>query len=91
MTTGDRVTLSLDAEALRSIIREEVDEALAARQRTPEPSSSPYMTASEAAAFLRCRVRRVYELAGDGRLTRCGDGRRLLVLRREVEQLGAGR
>jgi len=48
VTTGDRVTLSLDAEALRSIIREEVDEALAARQRTPEPSSSPYMTASEA-------------------------------------------
>lgn len=90
MTAGDRLTLSLDAEALRSIIREEVDEALAARQRRSEPTS-PYMTASEAAAFLRCRVRRVYELAGDGRLTRHGDGRRLLVLRREVEDLGAGR
>ena len=53
----------------------------------PGPAPSPYLTADEAAALLRCRRRRIYELVGDGRLTRRGDGRRLLVSREEVARL----
>lgn len=51
---------------------------------------SPFLSADEAAELLRCRKRRVYELVGDGRLTRHGDGRRLLLRREEVERLAAG-
>lgn len=53
----------------------------------PEAPASPWMTADEAATFLRCRRRRIYELASDGRLTRYGDGRRLLLSRAEVARL----
>jgi hypothetical protein len=58
--------------------------------------ASPWMTATEAGAYLRPDApargrRRVYELVADGRLARHGDGRRLLVSRREVERLAAGR
>ncbi len=63
-------------------------EALASS--TPTPAVSPYLTATEAAALLRCCRRRVYELCSDGRLTRHGEGRRLLVARAEVERLAAG-
>lgn len=56
-----------------------------------EPSRpSPFMTAEEAADLLRCRKRRIYELVGDGRLERCGDGRRLLVRRSAVVALAEG-
>jgi hypothetical protein len=53
------------------------------------------MTAAEAGAYLRPTDptrgrRRVYELVGDGRLSRHGDGRRLLVSRAAVERLAAG-
>ena len=54
----------------------------------PAPPS-PFMTAEEAAVFLCCRKRRVYELVGDGRLTRHGEGRRLLLSRDEVRRLAA--
>ena len=50
----------------------------------------PYLTAAEAADLLRCGKSRIYELVGDGRLARHGDGRRLLVRREEVERLAAG-
>jgi hypothetical protein len=60
----------------------------------PARPASPWMTASEAGGYLRpdapARGRRVYELVGDGRLGRFGDGRRLLVRRDEVERLATG-
>ena len=56
------------------------------RLEAPAPVS-PYLTAAEAAELLRCRRRRIYELVQDGRLTRRGDGRRLLVSREEVKRL----
>ena len=53
---------------------------------------SAFVNTREAAVILRCehRPRRVYELVYDGRLTRAGDGRRLLLYRDEVERLAAG-
>ncbi len=71
------------------------DPAALARLRTlvvpePEPRGGPYMTPDEAAEFLRCTRKRVYDLAGSGRLARYGEGRRLLLKRAEVEALARG-
>jgi excisionase family DNA binding protein len=56
----------------------------------PAERPGPYMTADEAADYLRCSRKRVYDLAGAGRLRRHGDGRRLLLKRAEVEALAHG-
>lgn len=71
----------------------EVLEAIAARaaelvlERSPERSESPYLNVEEAAAFLRCKPQRIYELRTSGRLRRITEGGRALVLRAEVERL----
>ncbi len=56
---------------------------------TPSTGAHTYMTSDEAADYLRCRrgPRRIYELVAEGRLTRHGQGRRLLLSRKEVEAL----
>ncbi len=48
---------------------------------------TPHMTPEEAAAYLRCSRKRIYDLCGDGRLTRLKVGRSLLLDRAEVERL----
>jgi excisionase family DNA binding protein len=48
---------------------------------------SPYMTAPEAAQYLRCKRQRIDDLLSAGRLTRYKEGRRTLVARAEVEAL----
>ncbi len=53
-------------------------------------AAGPYMTANEAADFLRCTRKRIYDLTSDGRLVRYGEGRRLLLKRSEVEALAHG-
>jgi hypothetical protein len=55
----------------------------------PAPEASPYMTVAEAAAFLRCAPKRVYNLRSEGRLTRAEEGGRALLLRAEVLELVA--
>jgi excisionase family DNA binding protein len=45
------------------------------------------MTVDEAAEFLRCRPKRIYDLRTSGRLARYSEGGRALVLRAEVERL----
>jgi excisionase family DNA binding protein len=52
-----------------------------------ENPPSPYMTVDEAAEFLRCRPKRIYDLRTSGRLARYSEGGRALVLRAEVERL----
>lgn len=60
------------------------------------PPATPYVTPAEAGELLGYGAnpergrRRVYELVGDGRLTRHDPGRRLLVSRAEVEKLASG-
>ena len=73
-------------------LREWMEAALAPTPATPSQPASAFVNVKEAAVILRCehRPRRVYELVGDGRLTRAGDGRRLLLYRDEVERLAAG-
>lgn len=75
-----QVELSPQAlELLRGALADEV---------APHARTSPFVTPDEAAELLRCRRRRIYELVGDGRLKRHGDGRRLLLRRDEVIALG---
>ena len=74
LPTLGEVTVELGPEAL-ALLR------AALGTESCAPSASPWMTPEEAAELLRCRKRRIYELVGDGRLTRHGDGRRLLVSR----------
>lgn len=70
---------------------ERLRSALLAGLQTDAPGpASPFMTAREAADYLRCNPKRVYDLAQDGRLDRCGDGRRFLVRRDQVELLAVG-
>jgi excisionase family DNA binding protein len=83
------VTVTLGPEQVEVIARR-VAEIVRADPPGPPPRS-PYLSPVEAAEVLRCRKRRVYELVADGRLARHGEGRRLLVSRREVEKLAAGR
>ena len=79
----------------RLTITPEVIEAIAARAaeivverleqaKIPE---SPWMSVAEAAAFLRCDRKRIYDLRSSGRLGRYTDGGRALVLRSELERL----
>ena len=73
-------------------LREWMEAALAPTPAAPSSPTSAFVNTKEAALILRCehRPRRVYELVHDGRLTRAGDGRRLLLYREEVERLAAG-
>jgi len=48
---------------------------------------SPYLTVEEAAEFLRCKPKRIYDLRSSGRLGRFNEGGRALVLRSELELL----
>ncbi len=75
---------------LAELMPEAVEALRAALAPTFDPKGSPFLTADEAAELLRCNRRRVYDLVGDGRLPRCGDGRRLLVRRDDVLRLGDG-
>ncbi|MGH3426952.1 MAG: helix-turn-helix domain-containing protein [Mycobacteriales bacterium] len=47
---------------------------------------SPYMSVAEAAAFLRTKRQRIYDLLSAGTLTRYKDGGRTLVLREELAE-----
>lgn len=97
--SGSLLDLSALARALAELPDEELRplrERLAPRAPTRAGPATPYLTTAEAAVLLgygenlaRGR-RRVYELVSDGRLTRHGAGRRLLVSREEVERLAAG-
>jgi excisionase family DNA binding protein len=81
-TRAQRPSAEALVEALRLLVAELVREELA-RLAPREPS--PYLSVEEAAAFLRARPQRIYDLLSDGRLRRVKDGARVLVARRELE------
>jgi excisionase family DNA binding protein len=47
--------------------------------------SSPYLSVSEAADYLRAKPQRIYDLLSARRLTRHKDGKRVLVSRAELD------
>jgi excisionase family DNA binding protein len=51
-----------------------------------QSSSSPYLDVDEAAAYLRCDDRRIYDLRASGRLACVRDGRRLLFTREALDR-----
>jgi excisionase family DNA binding protein len=63
-------------------IAERVADLLA--QRVAE-ERSPWMTVDEAAVYLRCKAKRVYDLVGQSRLPGHKDGSRLLLHRDELD------
>jgi excisionase family DNA binding protein len=50
----------------------------------------PYLTVAEAAAYLRAKPQRVYDLLSARQLSRHKDGRRVLISRAELDNYLAG-
>ncbi len=73
---GVPVPLVLDTDDLATI---------AASIPTTAPPSSPYMTVTEAAEFLRCKRQHVDDLLSQRRLPRVKDGSRTLIPREAIE------
>ena len=81
------VTLEIAPEQV-DVIARRVAEIVTAR--TPPPVESKYLTVQEAAALLRSKPQRVYDLVSAAVLTRYKDGTRVLLLRADVEAYLAG-
>jgi hypothetical protein len=75
--------LNLPPELLDAIAVRIVD-LLEERGAMARELPGPYVDVDEAAAILRAKPQRVYDLVCAGKLQRRGDGRRLLLRRDEV-------
>lgn len=78
------VTLLLP-DALVTDIAERAAVIVLARLTPSEALASPYLSVREAAAYIRSKPQRIYDLRSSGRLTRFTDGRRALVSRVELD------
>jgi excisionase family DNA binding protein len=67
------------AERAAALVLEELEHSVA--------SASPFLTAPEAAQYLRCEPQRIYELRSSGRLRGFKEGGRVLFAREDVERL----
>lgn len=74
-------SLSVSSSLVEAIVDQVVDE-LAARLPIPP---EPYLTVSEAAEYLACRPKRIYELKAQGRVAHYRDGTRLLFRREDLD------
>jgi len=75
----------LDLDALVEQVAGRVAELLAERLATPA-ATSPWLTADEAAEYLRCGRRRIYDLVREEKLEAHGDGARLLFRHEELDE-----
>jgi excisionase family DNA binding protein len=85
---GIPLALTVSPELLDAIA-----EAVAAKlgaAPTGARTASPFVDVDEAAEILRAKKQRVYDLVHDGKLERCGDGRRLLLRRDDVMAYAGG-
>jgi len=78
------VELALPAEVLDELV-ERVVEVVLERLAVVVAPVSEYLTVAEAAAYLRAKPQRVYDLLSSSRLTRFKDGSRVLVARAELD------
>jgi excisionase family DNA binding protein len=83
------LSLSLPDEVLDEIARRVAD-ILEARRLAKPADAKRWLTVSEAASYIGAKPQRIYDLRSTGRLSRCGDGRRGLVDRRELDDLVQG-
>jgi excisionase family DNA binding protein len=73
--------LHLDADELRTIVREVVREELAGSE------DDPLLSRAEAADYLRCSEQRISDLTSQGRVRRSGQkGTKYVVRRSELER-----
>jgi excisionase family DNA binding protein len=83
------LSLTLPADVVEAIASRAA--AIALERLRAETEAPPRMlTVAEAAAAIRAKPQRVYDLLSDGRLTRHYDGRRVLVDRQELGDYLAG-
>jgi excisionase family DNA binding protein len=85
--TGVRVsdfTFSLPDEVVEQIAQRAA--AIVAARLPAVPSASRYLTVEEAAAYIRAKPQRIYDLRSSRRLTRHHDGTRALVSRAELDE-----
>jgi hypothetical protein len=74
--------LQLPDEAIEAIARRAAE--LVLERLDQAPAAGEWFSIDEAAEFLRCSKQRIYDLRGDGRLTRFVEGGRALVARAEL-------
>jgi excisionase family DNA binding protein len=88
--SGDPLNLTI-SDALVDLIAERVAAILTAKNREtrPEPSKR-WLTIDEAADYIGSTRKRIYDLRSAGRLSRTGDGSRVLVNRQELDDLIGG-
>jgi len=80
------VTLNLPPDVMEEIARRAAE--IAAGQA---PAAVPdYLTATEAAEYLRCRPQRIYDLTSAGRVRVCKDGSRSLYRRVDLNAYLSG-
>jgi excisionase family DNA binding protein len=81
------------SETVAFVLPEQAVERIAERaatlvlERLPDKATatSPYLSVIEAADYVRAKPQRIYDLLSSGRLTRHKDGRRVLVLRAQLD------
>ena len=78
------ITLTMTTEQVEAIAEKVAARMGAAPANSPVPD---LMTPAEAAEYLRCAKRRIYDLASAGRLPRLREGGRLLVRRADLDRL----
>ena len=59
---------------------------LLADRLPPAPADSPWLDVDGAAAYLRCKPKRIYDLVSQHRLPAHRDGNRLLFRREELDE-----
>lgn len=77
---------------LRIDLPDELVEAVATRvaEMVGTPTVSPLLTVDEAADYLRCRPKRIYDLTSQRRLEFVKDGSRTLIRREALDRYLAG-
>ncbi len=87
-TSGTDFALTVPPELVNAIARRAVE---LVREQIPASPASPYLTVSEAAAYLRCTSKqRIYDLVHQGALVPRRDGKRLLFHRDTLDAHLAG-
>jgi excisionase family DNA binding protein len=79
------VRVELPPEALDELVEHVAARVLEQLPAAAPAPVSPYLSIDEAAAYLRAKRQRVYDLLSAGRLTRFKDGSRVLVSRAELD------
>ena len=83
---ASRITLELSEREIAAIA-ERVAAILAAETGSDRREGVPrFLTAAEAAEYLRCSRQRIYDLCSAGALSRFRDGSRVLISRAEVDE-----